>query len=268
MNKFWKISVLVLGGALILSFAINIQLTQKTKNKNQGNAQISLEASVAKTVEIIEKVSAKDIYPLFECPCCDKSIDECTCGMAKERKNYIDVSIEGGENKSKNEIILAYVKKYGLESFMEEGKQKEFREKLEKEAPANRPIISLNLDSYDFGDVSQNKGVVATFFEIKNEGKNDLIINRLETSCGCTTASIVYRGEEGPEFGMPGHGLNEEIGDWQVVISPGGTAQLKVYYDPDVHPDFRGSAIREVYVFSNDPIDFQKKVSVELNQVD
>ena len=67
---------------------------------------------------------------------------------------------------------------------------------------------------------------------------------------------------------MPGHGENEEIKDWQITISPGKEAELKVYYDPNVHEEFRGSAIREISVFSNDPIDFQKSVSIELNQVD
>ena len=62
MNKFWKIFALVLGGALVLSFAINIGLTQKTKNKNQDNIQLPLEAGVAKTVKITAKVTAKDIY--------------------------------------------------------------------------------------------------------------------------------------------------------------------------------------------------------------
>ncbi len=39
-------------------------------------------------------------------------------------------------------------------------------------------------------------------------------------------------------------------------------------YDPNIYKDFRGAAIREIHVFSNDPIDFEKEVRVELNQVD
>ncbi len=267
-QNFWKIFALVLGGILLLSLVGNALLTQRAKNKSQNNDRISLEANPARTVRAIKKASAKDIYPLFECPCCGKSIDECTCGMAGERKNYVDVLIEVGENMSEEEVIFAYVKKYGLTSFMDKEKQEEFREKLVKEAPVDRPIISINPDSYDFGDVSQKKGTITTIFEIKNEGKNDLIIDRLESSCGCTSASVIYKGEEGPVFGMPGHGINEEIGDWQVTIPSGETAQLKVYYDPNVHPDFRGAVTREVYVYSSDPIDFEKKTTIELNQVD
>ena len=106
------------------------------------------------------------------------------------------------------------------------------------------------------------------FRSLKNKGKTDLVINKLETSCGCTSASIVYKNNEGPIFNMPGHGINEEIGDWEITLSPGEKAQLKVYYNPNMHKDFRGTAIREIYVFSNDSIDFKKKVSIEVNQID
>lgn len=215
---------------------------------------------------LIETVSAQEIYSLFICSCCGKTIDAGCCGMAQERKAYVDGLIQG--NLNKDEIIISYVRKYGLDSFKDEAQKEEFRKKLVEQAPAERPIISLSPDIYDFGEVSQKEGIKTTFFEIKNDGKGDLIIERLETSCGCTFAAVVYQGEEGPKFGMPGHGLNEEIGDWQIIISAGQTAQLKVYYDPDVHPDFRGTAIREIYVYSNDPIDFEKKVKIELNQVD
>jgi hypothetical protein len=163
---------------------------------------------------------------------------------------------------------MAYIKKYGLDSFKDKNKQEEFKQKLIQAAPAIRPVITISPDLYDFGNVSQKQGIVNTFFSIKNEGQGDLTINKLETSCGCTTASIVYKDKEGPIFSMAGHGKNEKIKDWQVAIPPGDSAQLKVYYDPNMHKDFRGTAIREIYVFSNDPIDFEKKVRIEINQVD
>ena len=114
---------------------------------------------------------------------------------------------------------------------------------------------------------AKKKGTVAAFFMIKNEGKKDLVIERLDTSCGCTTASIVFQGKEGPRFAMVGHGI-ENPKDWKLSIPPGQSAQLKVYYDPNVHKDLRGAVIREIYIYSNDPIDFEKKVQIELNQVD
>ena len=204
---------------------------------------------------------------MFLCPCCGQPLDKnnICCGAAKERIDYIDS--QAAEGKSQEEIILSYVKKYGLASFVDKNKASQFKEELVKTAPANRPIISLAPDSFDFGDVSQKKGKIYTYFDLKNEGKSDLVIERLDTSCGCTFASVIFRGEEGPFFAMAGHGYENQT-DWKLTIPPGEQAQLKVMYDPDVHRDFRGPATREIYVFSNDPIDFEKKVQIELNQID
>jgi hypothetical protein len=216
---------------------------------------------------LIQPVSASEIYPLFFCPCCGQPLDKnnICCDQARERIDYID-SLTGSGN-SKDEIILAYAKKYGLNSFVDENKAKEIREELLASAPEERPTISLSPASFDFGDVSQKEGIVFTYFNLKNEGKKDLIVNRLDTSCGCTSAAIVFNGQEGPRFAMPGHGIENPAG-WEIVIPPGESARLKVYYDPSVHLDFRGFGIREISVYSNDPIDFEKKVQIELTQVD
>lgn len=235
-------------------------------NFNQSKELFSKMFLSGLSISPIKFVSAQEIYPLFECPCCGKPIGECTCPMAKERQAFVDglVSVEVSEGQA----VGAYVKKFGLSSFMDEDKEKEFRQKLVEEAPEDRPIIAISPDFYDFADVSQKQGVVSALFEIKNEGKSDLVVDRLETSCGCTSASIVYQDKEGPKFSMPGHGSDEETKDWQLSIPPGEKAQLKVYYDPNVHQDFRGSATRTVSIFSNDSVDFEKEVSIELNQID
>ena len=261
--NIWKVSALALAIFLILSITVSTVLLLKNNNN-----KISVKGNTnSANFSFIKPVSAKEIYPLFECPCCGKAINQCTCSMAKEKRNYVDALAEIGKDKSEDEIVLAYVQKYGLGSFLDEEKQQEFREKLIKEAPADRAIIVLTPESYDLGNVSQKKGIVTIIFGIKNDGYKDLIIDKIETSCGCTSASVVYQGEEGPKFSMPGHGINERIKDWQLTIEPGQEAQLKVYYDPNVHKDFRGSAIREISVFSNDPIDFEKKVKIELNLI-
>lgn len=248
-EKFWLVSTVILGAIFLISlFAIW-----------QENFRSGIVAT--------KPALASEIYPLFTCPCCGKPLDKdnICCEMAKERIGYIDsLVVEGKEEK---EIILAYVKKYGLNSFVDKNQASEFEEELVKSAPANRPIIVLTPQTYDFGEVSQKKGKVTTLFDLKNEGKSDLVINKLDTSCGCTSVSIVYQGVEGPLFAMAGHGI-ENPTDWQVVIPSGEEASLKVYYDPDVHKDFRGPATREISVFSNDPVEFEKKVKIELNQVD
>ena len=261
--NFWKISTLVLVILFILAVIISIAfLLRNTPNENSKNSLIE-----QTTLSSVELVLAEEIYPLFFCPCCGKPLDKnnICCGQAKERIDYIDGLVDA--KISEEEVILAYVKKYGLSSFVDKDKQEEIREKLVAAAPADRPVISLNPDFYDFGDVSQKEEKVFTYFNLKNEGKSDLVIDKMSTSCGCTFASIVFKEQESPLFTMPGHGY--ENPEWGGVSIPAGeTAQLKVMYDPDVHQEFRGTAIREVSVFSNDPIDFEKKVSIELNQVD
>ncbi len=214
-----------------------------------------------------QEVSAKEIYPIFFCPCCGKPLDPANicCQDAKERIGYIDslVKTKGLEK----EIVLAYAQKYCFNTFIDQNKAKEFKEELAKAAPDDRPIISINPISTNLGDVSQKKGIVTTLFELKNEGKSDLIIDKLDSSCGCTSAAIIFEGKEGPRFAMAGHGT-ENPTDWQVTIPAGKTGQIKVYYDPNIHQDLRGPVIREIYIYSNDPIDFEKRVQIELNQVD
>lgn len=259
MSNFKLFSLIIAGiflTVLIFNFTHVKEFTSKVLKADIGNS----------SQRFIASVSAKEIYPLFECPCCGKPIDTECCGLALERQAYVDGLTQG--QLSKDEIIMAYVKKYGLDSFIDEEKQQEYREMLIEEAPADRPVISLVPSSFDFGDVSQKEGVVTVLFSIENKGENDLTINKLETSCGCTSASIIFQGKEGPMFNMPGHDINEQIEGWQVTIASGEKAQLKVYYDSDVHEDFRGVAIRTISVFSNDPIDFEKSVKIELNQVD
>jgi len=254
MAKNYKVIILILGLTLALSLAGNI-LLKDSPVKNLTSAAL------------ISPVLAENIYPMFLCPCCGQPLDKnnICCGMAKERIDYIDSL--AAKNLSEKEIILAFVKKYGMDSFIDKNKQNEVKDELAKSAPAERPIIALTNDYYDFGDVPQKKGVVTTLFELKNQGEKDLIINKLDSSCGCTSASIVFDGQEGPRFAMAGHGI-ESPTDWQVSIPPEGAAYIKVYYDPDVHNDFRGPATREITVFSNDPIDFEKKITIDLNQVD
>lgn len=211
----------------------------------------------------IEKASAAEIYPQFICTCCGKPLDKnnMCCGIAKDMIAYIDSKVN--EDLSEDEVVLATVKKYGLKSLGSEIKKEEVKKQLAQSAPADSPKISIEPLSHDFGDVSQAAGVVSKNFIVQNTGKTDLEINNLLSSCGCTTAAMIVDGEEGPRFGM--HNNPE---DWSIIIKPGETADLKVYYDPEVHPDFRGLATREITVFSNDPVNFEKSIKIKLNQVD
>ena len=99
---------------------------------------------------------------------------------------------------------------------------------------------------------------------IQNVGTEDLVIHNLDTSCGCTSASIIYKEVEGPKFGMSMHGTNPK--NYRQVIPPGETANLKIYYDPNVHKDMRGAVTRSVSIFSNDPRHKQMEVKISAIQ--
>lgn len=130
---------------------------------------------------------------------------------------------------------------------------------------AESPRIQVTPVQYDFGDVKAGSSAVSTVMEVGNVGKGSLIINSMDSSCGCTSASMIVDGQEGPRFSMSSHGTNPR--DWSVTLKPGETAQLKVYYDPSVHRDSRGPVTRYITLFTNDPINNLMKVRIEANQV-
>lgn len=208
----------------------------------------------------------KEYYDMFRCSCCGESIAENCCGMAKERMEYVDqLLLEGVEG---DELVYRMVKKFGFDVLMDQSKEQDVRDYIKSKVSDNPPKIEIENPRYNFGTVSQAEGIVSTTFTIKNTGGSDLIIDNMDSSCMCTTASLIYKGQEGPKFGMSMHGGNPK--DYSLTIPPGDSAQLKVYYDPMAHgkqkkPEIK--VIREITIISNDPIDFQKKVRIEVTQV-
>jgi len=60
--------------------------------------------------------------------------------------------------------------------------------KLSAEDLKNAPIVTYDMESFDFGDIkpgTKNEHV----FNLKNTGKKDLIIRDVKSSCGCTAVS-------------------------------------------------------------------------------
>ena len=210
---------------------------------------------------LAQPVSAEEMFSEFICPCCGRLIGDCTCGMASERRGFVTGLVAARQNKL--EVYLAYADQYGLDTFASDEVRKEIRERKLASAPEERPQIVLEPQNVDLGDVSPRDGKVETSITIKNTGQKDLIVESLSTSCGCTTVSVVNNGQEGPIFGT-----GTPPKDWSTTIRPGKTAELRIYYDPNVHQNARGPMMREVYVSSNDPVDPVVKASIQLNQVD
>lgn len=126
--------------------------------------------------------------------------------------------------------------------------------------------LQVTPSTYDLGTVSQAKGLVTVEMKVANAGARELVINEMETSCGCTRAAIVTGGAPGPWFGMKGHG--EWPAGWSARLGPGEEATLRVQYDPDAHGPYRGPIDRLVVIYSNDPRQPQARVRLQGQQVE
>jgi len=52
---------------------------------------------------------------------------------------------------------------------------------------SQKAVISFDNKTHDFGKVNEEDGRITYVFEFVNKGNTPLVINRVQTSCGCTT---------------------------------------------------------------------------------
>lgn len=131
--------------------------------------------------------------------------------------------------------------------------------------PGRVPALRVSPAAFDLGAVSQARGVVTVELGVANAGSADLVIEEMETSCGCTRAALLVEGRPGPWFGMRGHG--EWPTGWSARLRPNQQATLQVQYDPDAHGIFRGPIDRVVIIHSNDPRQPHARVRLTGTQV-
>jgi hypothetical protein len=219
---------------------------------------------------IIKPAQAEEIYDEFICSCCGRPLDPANicCGDMQAKIDFVNQQVKTGLNREA--IILAGVKRFGFNSLAKDDTKEEIKAQLAAQAPLDAAKISfIGKKNFNFGTIGQSDGVVFTTFEFTNQGQSDLIIDKLSTSCGCTLAAIVYQGQEGPTFTMPGHGKDNPQ-NWSVAIKPGDTAQVKVYYDPNAHGQQQEPSLaitRTISIFSNDPVDFEQQLRIDLEQI-
>lgn len=250
---FWQFATLL---GLIILFASPLTTAIQTTGQKH----------LVEVPGAVQLAEASEVYPLFTCPCCGTPLnkEEPCCGSMTQMIDFIDQQVSAGADK--DTIILATAQEFGLERLTNESDRSALREQLLANAPQDAAVISAPEAKKDLGIVSQSSGTVTTDFSIKNIGKSDLVIDKLSSSCGCTSASLIYQNQEGPRFYMVGHGFNEPDQNWQVSIAPGDEASVRVYYDPTIHPDLIGPVTRTISIHSNDPVDFETKLTITLNQ--
>lgn len=96
----------------------------------------------------------------------------------------------------------------------------------EAKAPAKGPRIAVEPPSFDFGEVLQNRELKKEF-SLRNFGSEDLVIQGVSTSCGCTVAALETK-----------------------VLKPGASTPLRVKLKT---PSAAGRIGKSVLIRSNDP---------------
>jgi Protein of unknown function (DUF1573) len=81
------------------------------------------------------------------------------------------------------------MKKYAILTFLVLFVSAAFAQEAKPQAPvikADGPVITLEKNTHDFGDIYQGD-VVEHTFKFTNTGNQPLLITNIQTSCGCTT---------------------------------------------------------------------------------
>ena len=99
---------------------------------------------------------------------------------------------------------------------------------------ATRPAAALSAREvrFDFGPISMAAGKVSHRYRFKNESAAPVLIQRIYTSCMCTTATLVKGMRMVGSYGMPGHGPLPEVNE---KLVPGEAAYVDVVFDPAAH---------------------------------
>lgn len=106
---------------------------------------------------------------------------------------------------------------------------------------------SIDLKTFDWGEINMKSGNVSKTFTIKNSGTDTLKLYKVRTSCHCTKAQVKIGDATSPYFGM------NPVSSWIGEVSPGQEAQLEVIFDPAYHgPQGVGPINRLVAVETND----------------
>lgn len=90
---------------------------------------------------------------------------------------------------------------------------------------AQKPIITFETETHDFGEIQEADGVVSFDFDFTNTGKTPLVLHNVQASCGCTTPEWV-----------------------KTPIQPKATGKIKVTFNPSNRP---GTFSKTITVQSN-----------------
>ena len=98
------------------------------------------------------------------------------------------------------------------------------------------PVIQINDSIFDFGKIYEGEKAKHEFI-ITNKGESNLIIRKIETTCGCTAALLAKK-----------------------VIKPNESVMLNLVFRS---PGKQGKQNKTVVIFSNDPKHAMKKLTIK-----
>lgn len=133
-----------------------------------------------------------------------------------------------------------------------------------KNLPAikSKGILAAEEMNFDFGEISMAKGNVEHSFKIKNTGPEAVIINKIYTSCMCTTALFIKNSEQFGPFGMHGYGIVPKINQ---AINPDEEAEVKVIFNPTAHgPAGVGQIKRTIFIENNSENNSEQPFELEI----
>lgn len=125
------------------------------------------------------------------------------------------------------------------------------------QSSSNGMLSVEEANNYDFGTISMAAGNVTHQFKIKNTSSDSVTVEKMYTSCMCTTATLIANGKQFGPYGMPGHGAIPKIGQ---VIGVDEEAIVEVVFDPAAHGPAGVGRIERVVVLENnagEPIELQ-----------
>src|SRR3989344_9045071 len=96
-------------------------------------------------------------------------------------------------------------------------------------ASSSGSLVVEEANNYDFGTISMAAGKVKHQFKIKNTSSEAVSIEKMYTSCMCTTAELTVGVKRFGPYGMPGHGTIPRIDQ---IVNPNEEATVEVVFDP------------------------------------
>jgi hypothetical protein len=216
-----------------------------------------LSAALIYALERAKQEELNRIFLSFSCNCCEKSLKEsdayCAVGI-KEKIKAVQ-----GEGIRKQELFTYTVKLLGIREILDPVLREEIAKQMRDVPPESRAILKLQEDSVNFGNVSESEtAFVMKDFTITNEGKEDLYIYGVETSCSCLSSKFILDPKESPvmgRFSFP-YGMT-------IKIKPKESARIRVTYDARVNSYFRGHEVRWIYIYSNDVVNPTSTIKIE-----